>query len=60
MKTMRMLLLIASVAASVLAWHRGGSVLRWINPRPDEPIKAVDFRSMDAGQAVLLAITVGR
>jgi len=37
-----------------------GYVMRWINPRPDVEVKAVDFRSMDAGQAVLLGITAGR
>jgi hypothetical protein len=36
-----------------------GEVLRWSNPRPDTPIATVDFRSMDNGQAVLLAITAG-
>ena len=37
-----------------------GGVLRWINPRPDVAVEAVDFRSMDAGQAVMLAITAAR
>lgn len=36
-----------------------GYVLRWVNPRPDVEVKAVDFRSMDTGQAVLLGITTG-
>ncbi len=36
-----------------------GPALRWINPRPKVAVESVDFRSMDAGQAVLLAITAG-
>ena len=36
-----------------------GPTLRWINPRPKVAVESVDFRGMDAGQAVLLAITAG-
>ncbi len=36
-----------------------GHVQRWINRRPDVPVTSLDFRSMDAGQPVLLAITAG-
>jgi hypothetical protein len=34
-----------------------GEVLRWVNPRPQVEVTSVDFRSMNIGQAVLLAIT---
>ncbi|MCC6446641.1 MAG: hypothetical protein IT210_24710, partial [Armatimonadetes bacterium] len=34
-----------------------GGVLRWLNPRPEVPVRSLDFRSMDTGQAVLLAVT---
>jgi len=37
-----------------------GYVMRWVNPRPDVEVETMDFRSMDAGQAVLLGITAGR
>ena len=37
-----------------------GYVMRWVNPWPDVEVKTVDFRSMDAGQAVLLGITAGQ
>lgn len=36
-----------------------GSCVQWDNPRPESTVKSIDFRSMDAGQAVLLAITAG-
>ena len=36
-----------------------GYCLQWINPRPEVAIKSLDFHSMDAGQAVLLALTAG-
>jgi hypothetical protein len=36
-----------------------GDVLRWVNPRPDVAVQSVDFRGMNMGQAVLLAVTAG-
>ncbi len=36
-----------------------GSVFRWSNPRPTEPVVSIDIHSMDAGQVVLLAVTGG-
>jgi hypothetical protein len=48
------------VALALTAWVGGlGRVLRWVNPRPEVVIQSVDFRSMDAGQAVLLGLTLG-
>lgn len=47
-------------AIALPAWVGGlGRVLRWVNPRPEAVIQSVDFRSMDAGQAVLLGLTLG-
>ncbi len=47
-------------ALALAAWVGGlGRVLRWVNPRPEVVIQSVDFRSMDAGQAVLLGLTLG-
>lgn len=47
-------------ALALPAWVDGlGRVLRWVNPRPEVVIQSVDFRSMDAGQAVLLGLTLG-
>jgi hypothetical protein len=47
-------------AFALEAWVGGlGRVLRWVNPRPDVVIQSIDFRSMDAGQTVLLGLTLG-
>ena len=37
-----------------------GYAMRWDNPRPEVRVDSVDFRSMDAGQCVLLGVTAGR
>jgi len=36
-----------------------GTVYQWVNPRPDAEVRAVDFRTMDLGQAVLVGFTAG-